>query len=54
MRRTVQLLPPQQTPDNVEDLVELLGAFVTMDVTTRTPVRTSRSGDYVQAQYVMW
>lgn len=54
VRRTVQLLPPQQTPDNVEDLVELLGAFVTMDVTTRTPVRTSRSGDYVQAQYVMW
>lgn len=40
VRHSVHLLPSQQTPTTIQDLVERLGDFVTINVTTRTAVRT--------------
>lgn len=41
VRNTVQLLPPQQTAQNVQDMVERLGAFVSLEVAADAATRTS-------------
>jgi len=40
VRDTVQLLPPQQTAQNVQDMVERLGAFVSLEVAAGAAART--------------